>query len=82
MGNGRSSIDEKSKFLSNLTVYAGNVRFNNGAKVNVAKQFYVIGNVKTKIDAFNNYSNRRSLGLAGEKQHLHLRKTAKFTLIN
>lgn len=76
-GNGRSLIDEKSKFLSNLTVYAGNVRFNNGAKVNVAKQFYVIDNVKTKIDASNNYSNRRSLGLAGEKTTFSLEKNSQ-----
>ncbi|WGL99559.1 filamentous hemagglutinin N-terminal domain-containing protein [Arsenophonus sp. aPb] len=76
-GNGGSSIDEKNKFLSNLAVYAGNVRFNNGAKVNVAKQFYAIGNVKTEIDAFNNYSNRRNLGVVGEKTTFTLEKNSQ-----
>ncbi|HGJ5882429.1 filamentous hemagglutinin N-terminal domain-containing protein [Arsenophonus sp.] len=65
-GNGNSSINEKNKFLSNLTVYAGNVRFNNAAKVNVAKQYYVVGNVKTEIDGYN-YNNRKISGLTGDK---------------
>lgn len=65
-GNGNSSINEKNKFLSKLTVYAGNVRFNNAAKVNVAKQYYVVGNVKTEIDGYN-YNNRKISGLTGDK---------------
>lgn len=65
-GNGNSSINEKNKFLCNLTVYAGNVSFNNAAKVNVAKQYYVVGNVKTEIDGYN-YNNRKISGLTGDK---------------
>ncbi|WP_063655581.1 hypothetical protein [Candidatus Arsenophonus triatominarum] len=65
-GNESSSINEKNKFLSNLTIYAGNVRFNNAAKINVAKQYYVIGNVKTEIDGYN-YNNGKISGLTGDK---------------
>ncbi|WP_147392338.1 hypothetical protein [Arsenophonus endosymbiont of Aleurodicus floccissimus] len=66
-GNGNSSINEKkNKFLSNHTVYAGNVRFNNAAKVNLAKQYYVVDNVKTEIDGYY-YNNRKISGLTGDK---------------
>ncbi|WP_081932904.1 filamentous hemagglutinin N-terminal domain-containing protein [Candidatus Arsenophonus nilaparvatae] len=75
-GNGGSSINEKNKFLSNLAVYAGKVRFNNGAKVNVAKQYYTIGNVETEIDACH-YGNRKILGLAEEKTTFSLAKNSQ-----
>lgn len=74
-GNGNSSINEKNKFLSNLTVYAGNVRFNSAAKVNAAKQYYVVGNVKTEIDGYN-YNNRKISGLTGDKSTFVLAKNS------
>lgn len=75
-GNRSSSIDKKSQFLSNLAVYAGNVRINDGANVNVAKQYYTIGNIKT-THADTNYSERRTSSLDGDKTAFILAKNSQ-----
>ncbi|MFW0013935.1 MAG: filamentous hemagglutinin N-terminal domain-containing protein [Arsenophonus endosymbiont of Dermacentor nuttalli] len=76
-GNGSSPIDGTGKILSNLAVYTRNIHLNNGAKVNVTKQYYVVGNFKIDLSTGTNYGNRRTLGLAGEKTKFTLEKNSQ-----